>query len=367
MSNQSLSQVYVDTQEAFEAWCASPHPTISKEHQALWSQARQRLIRLSDMVDRAALFSDNESLRDLSTSTVKFLLVPAWLGKVLMDQVGEGRKQGLLLGRAQHMRFLALCHQYNLLQDQDRHRQEAIESVAKDALQGIPHRPGQGPDAATRRALKIAQYSKEKTTKAAIQKLEKRSRALLESEQEDNEEEKEEVERNLILSLVELQIQQSLGALESINEELPMILDMEKRKQEHPSSSSSSSDSTGWTDRLEGPGGRQGPTQWSGPLLTPNGQPARPFIITSQRQEVRDGVFRPSWRLPTMTIDEYLEEEQRRGNIISGGGPESAKSEEKDENDVDDATADAATLKAREWDEYKDANPTGWGNRIGRG
>lgn len=169
MSNQSLSQVYVDTQEAFEAWCASPHPTISKEHQALWSQARQRLIRLSDMVDRAALFSDNESLRDLSTSTVKFLLVPAWLGKVLMDQVGEGRKQGLLLGRAQHMRFLALCHQYNLLQDQDRHRQEAIESVAKDALQGIPHRPGQGPDAATRRALKIAQYSKEKTTKAAIQ------------------------------------------------------------------------------------------------------------------------------------------------------------------------------------------------------
>lgn len=128
------------------------------------------------------------------------------------------------------------------------------------------------------------------------------------------------MERNLILSLVELQIQQSLGALESINEELPMILDMEKRKQEHPSSSSSSSDSTGWTDRLEGPGGRQGPTQWSGPLLTPNGQPARPFIITSQRQEVRDGVFRPSWRLPTMTIDEYLEEEQRRGNIISGGG-----------------------------------------------
>jgi immunoglobulin-binding protein 1 len=49
-------------------------------------------------------------------------------------------------------------------------------------------------------------------------------------------------------------------------------------------------------------------------------KPLRPFIITSKREEIRQGVFRPGWRLPTMTIDEYLELERARGNIIEGGG-----------------------------------------------
>lgn len=54
-------------------------------------------------------------------------------------------------------------------------------------------------------------------------------------------------------------------------------------------------------------------------------QPLRPFTIlpstsSSERSRLRAEVFRPDHRLPTMTIDEYLEEENRRGNIISGGG-----------------------------------------------
>jgi hypothetical protein len=40
----------------------------------------------------------------------------------------------------------------------------------------------------------------------------------------------------------------------------------------------------------------------------------------SDRERIRSEVFRSSHRLPTMTIDEYLEEERRQGNIITGGG-----------------------------------------------
>jgi hypothetical protein len=47
--------------------------------------------------------------------------------------------------------------------------------------------------------------------------------------------------------------------------------------------------------------------------------PLRPFVITSKRQELRDQVFRPGWALPTMTIDEYLQQEEERGNHIKGG------------------------------------------------
>lgn len=40
----------------------------------------------------------------------------------------------------------------------------------------------------------------------------------------------------------------------------------------------------------------------------------------SDRARLQSEVFRSSHRLPTMTIDEYLEEERQRGNIITGGG-----------------------------------------------
>ena len=53
-------------------------------------------------------------------------------------------------------------------------------------------------------------------------------------------------------------------------------------------------------------------------------QPLRPFTIlpsdVGERARVQSQVFGPSHRLPTMSIDEYLEIERQRGNIITGGG-----------------------------------------------
>lgn len=80
---------------------------------------------------------------------------------------------------------------------------------------------------------------------------------------------------------------------------------------------------------------------------------------------MRNGVFRPDHNLPTMTIDEYLEEEKRRGGIIDGGGEQSGVPAEPDEDDLQ--RADAETMKAREWDEFKEENPKGSGNTLNRG
>jgi len=57
-----------------------------------------------------------------------------------------------------------------------------------------------------------------------------------------------------------------------------------------------------------------------GNLLSKDGKPLRPFVLLDKRQQLKDGVFGPGHNLPTMTIDEYLEEERRRGGIIEGGG-----------------------------------------------
>jgi immunoglobulin-binding protein 1 len=65
-----------------------------------------------------------------------------------------------------------------------------------------------------------------------------------------------------------------------------------------------------------------------------------------------------------MSIDEYLEEERRRGGILDGSGS-SIPAPELDEDNM--ALADAETMKAREWDEFKEANPKGSGNTLNRG
>lgn len=102
-----------------------------------------------------------------------------------------------------------------------------------------------------------------------------------------------------------------------------------------------------------------------GPILSKGGKPLQPFTLLDSRQRLRDGVFRPDHSLPTMTIDEYLAEEKRRGGMIDGGGAQSGMPVEMDEDDLD--KADQATMKARDWDEFKEQNPKGSGNTLNRG
>ena len=130
----------------------------------------------------------------------------------------------------------------------------------------------------------------------------------------------------------------------------------------------------------------------AGPLLDDKGRPLRPFTITASdgnkqaagpvpdldaRQRIRQEVFRPSHRLPTMSIDEYLEEEQRRGNIIEGGGAKSMedptprearalRAEEDGSREAQQAEEEKRKEQS-EWDEFKEANPKGAGNTMNRG
>lgn len=119
-----------------------------------------------------------------------------------------------------------------------------------------------------------------------------------------------------------------------------------------------------YSERLDGPntlpglGGR-------GPLLDKSGKPLQPFTLTDKRTQLRDGVFRPGHSLPTMSIDEYLEEEKRRGGILGSNSGTNGQTVDFDEDN--EAHVDAATFKAREWDEFVEANPKGAGNTINRG
>lgn len=91
-----------------------------------------------------------------------------------------------------------------------------------------------------------------------------------------------------------------------------------------------------------------------GPILSSSGKPLRPFTLLDSRRTLKAGVFKPGHNLPTMTIDEYLEEERARGGIIEGGGEASGLSPEPDEDNYE--KGDEETMKAREWDEFTESN-----------
>lgn len=116
-----------------------------------------------------------------------------------------------------------------------------------------------------------------------------------------------------------------------------------------------------------------------GPLLDPEGKVLRPFTILpsqkshlSTRLRLQSEVFRSSHRLPTMTIDEFLEAEEAAGNILQGGGPASsdavdqARRDEKgaleEDNERGYDAEEAGLKKAREWDQYRDDHRKGEGN-----
>lgn len=130
----------------------------------------------------------------------------------------------------------------------------------------------------------------------------------------------DETKRELTLILLRLLFTQAYVSLQQISDELQIL-----QKMPPPSTGSSppqlnqSRDDT-WRIDMAPRGGPDG----KGPLLDPRGRPLRPFTILpsnfAERTRLQQEVFRPDYRLPTMTIDEYLVEEEKRGNIIRGGG-----------------------------------------------
>jgi immunoglobulin-binding protein 1 len=175
------------------------------------------------------------------------------------------------------------------------------------------------------------------------------------------------VVRELHLTNLAFQLHQTFAALESIAQELQIIslappappMDSPNPT---PDSREAERSSSGYSERLDTqlPGLR-----YNGPILSASGKPLRPFTMLDTRQRLQQGVFRPDHNLPTMTIDEYLEEERRRGGIIEGGGEQSGVKEIIDEDDHE--KMDEETMKARAWDEYVEANPKGSGNTLNRG
>ncbi|KAF4555625.1 TAP42-like protein [Elsinoe fawcettii] len=301
--------------------------------------------------DKVSIFSPNETLDDVSTNDIRYFLLRYYLADLTLKRTGGNRKAHLKEAQSLSLAFLKQLDSYDILNKTDADLLErALEMPDTFSIVSSS-------DSTTRREIKIRRFKEEKELKQRLEFLQSKS-----SGGQDDE-----LARDLYLQQTKSAIHQTFQTLESIAQELHIL---SLAPPSPPSSSERAArdlrdrerERDGFSERLDGLHLSAG---LKGPLLDSKGKPMRPFTLLDKRTQLQQGVFRPDHSLPTMTIDEYLEEERRRGGIIEGGGPNSGLRPEPDEDDLD--KADAETMKARAWDDFKDDNPKGAGNTLNRG
>ncbi|RIA84937.1 TAP42-like protein [Glomus cerebriforme] len=334
MTEKSLAGEFRVGQELYKRIENTKLASFDLSYQQDVKSAISYFINCVELVDKLSIFSANETVEDINTGDLRFLLVEAYLGDLTTKLNDKDRMQILNKAKLYFEQFLRNVELHEILKEEDR---KFIEEQTNEIKK----------DAAKKREEKIARYKREKETKM---KLETLQQILLSSGHDD----KEDISRKHVLTLIDLFIQKSIEQLMSIQQELELLNQMRKIQEQ-----------SGPSPLVEMANDNRVETIFkdTGPLLTKDGKPLRPFVIMN-REAIREQVFRPGWRLPTMTIDEYLEQEAARGNVISGGGQ---IPEKKEIDDNDERALDEETLKAREWDEFKDAHPYGSGNRMRKG
>ncbi|WQF83483.1 Putative TAP46-like protein [Colletotrichum destructivum] len=316
-----------------------------------------------DLISRAALFSPNESLEDLSTSSLPYLLITAHLADLhqkLPSRRPIERRVALERARESYETFLGFLDSYDLLSAQQKilYERYTDEPLAFSTL-------GTN-DAAKRRDVKIANFKSERALRERLDTLRRNPRY-------QNEDGDDEVVRELHLAHLAYAAHMAFQGLEGINRELEVLAQATVPLMPSPTSVEEDErrraverSSDGYVERLEAPRRLQSLFgQRGGPILSKDGKPLQPFTLVGNRGQMAADVFRPGHNLPTMSIDEYLEVERERGGIIEGGGEASWHRPEPDEDDFD--KADEETMKARAWDEFVEANPKGSGNTLNRG
>ncbi|PLN79161.1 TAP42-like protein [Aspergillus taichungensis] len=306
-------------------------------------------------VEMLSLFSTNEPLDDIATGDIQYLTVEYLLADLLQRSYNSDRESTLMSAFQNYERFLTRLYHYDILNDKDKKLYERYTANPRSFSLVLAN------DAAARRETKINRFREEKELKQKLEYL-SNNQSTLQSDDDDV--------RRLYLAEIDLYIHQTFQTLDLLSQELTMLSSMRhmpKPEEQHQDDSRrrNGAGESGYSERLDPPLSQLLQGGKFGPILSREGKPMQPFTLLDRRTQLQQGVFRSGHNLPTMTIDEYLEEEHRRGNVIEGGGEQSGIPPEVDEDDMD--KADEETMKAREWDEFTEANPRGSGNTLNRG
>ncbi|PRP74758.1 hypothetical protein PROFUN_06619 [Planoprotostelium fungivorum] len=324
----SVNELYREGESTFRFLEETSISPPSEEYQNRVEAAIAALVNVGQYSRSAQLFSTNETLEDVQTTHLRFILSEYYLGLLLLKRTTGDRQTNLKTAKKCLQIFLNQCEQYNLIHEEDKeifHR----EKPQKDKL----------------REEKIARYKREKEASRRLDEL-NRSNEKKERQQrngyiltvEDDTVDDEERQRDIYKLILGLGCTKAVEEISAIDNEADMLQQIEEMKLKN--------------------GGkliREPPTQQQSQFQNFTLLPSK-----TKRQEFQEGVFKPSWNLPTMTIEEWADQQIELG-LLPGPGTVNQPPQKKKEKNKDEETEEE-TRKKREWDDWKDEHPKGQGN-----
>uniref|UniRef100_K3X0R5 TAP42-like protein n=1 Tax=Globisporangium ultimum (strain ATCC 200006 / CBS 805.95 / DAOM BR144) TaxID=431595 RepID=K3X0R5_GLOUD len=250
-----------------------------------------------------------------------------------------------------HTEFLDRAEQMGILQAKKRREQYERMDAKQFSLS---------------RDEKIQRFQMQREMEKKLQEVQKRKQqqsgkkpgATANADDEDEfdfDDDMDELEREQLMAFIQLAVIKSMDEQMSINQEREMLETMIKMN-------AKSDKKDLFTDAHR-------------PPPPPQGQGISVTHINPQfemrRETVKSGVFKPGHRLPTMSLQEYAdmeladaqERQQREQEASQGPRRYDQLVEDGDEDNLE--FVDEATYKDRAWDDWKDANPRGIGNKKG--
>ncbi|OMJ26407.1 hypothetical protein AYI70_g189 [Smittium culicis] len=227
------------------------------------------------------------------------------------------------------------------------------------------------------RNLKIERFKIKKSYELLIQQLKKNKRNKkttkpstsdeiqssvedLEQESSDEEEEEESL-RELLILILKTNLNEAIESIISLSSEIKLLDQFSKLKGVSSTSENNTSHaSKNNTDKRINPTKKEVEWKLDGGDYSSTAPNASKKLVDKNV----NSTFRPGHSLPTMTVDQFVDQELARGNFLSGG-TEEPEPEEISDNDYE--AIDAETVKKREWDLFVEQNPKGSGNTSNRG
>ena len=366
------------------------------------SAAVAQFTDLQSRISSASLFSKNDILDDLPTSSLPLLAVEFHLATALLAspthssverQINVRRCRDLFhayLRKLDELEGLLddeITRDYRQMLEADEMEAEGGSSNSSSSRSRLDSSNGSaGMTPAQVREAKIARFRVRKAQREEVEKLaalkERRSRLGMTDQDELDGYDDDGVNRHLALTTLRGHAADALDEIHSSKRELEMLemaVTMEKQRGE-------------MGRHKHGVGIRNGHAV--APLAPPPPPPPPPNSLLSKpmevtrvtkdpvtgqlqlkREEIKSTVFRPGWNQPTMTLQQYgdmevarakeREARQKQAEADDLHKPRRYEQLAKDGMEDNSDLVDASAKLDREWDEWKEANPKGSGNKMG--
>lgn len=313
-------------------------PLGSNSVQVRVKRAISGLEEASRMVAQLDLFSRNEELDEIATSELKYLLVPCLLGALTMKQTSRDKRLEIVqTARAYFLDYLMRCKDRDISQFQMPTTSDGCEAGGTQSKALFPPCQSNLVAMAAQRQAKIERYRQKKELETRLASV----KMSVDSGQADDE-----TSREFYLLHLRRWVTVSLEEVESIDQELVILKNMDVLKSED-----------------------------ARPAPQPTRAPFKPFILT--KDAVQAQVFGAGYpSLPTMTVDDWYEQHRQRGVLPDQGVPkrvpveedrDAKELEEEEKERLAERDDEESLHKARGWDDYKDTHRRGYGNRHNMG